>query len=615
MDRTAASIELPTAISQAVGRGATIVTGNQRAARSFRQAYDSEQRSTGRSVWQPPNILAWDSWTAGLWQELLLEGHTLSILLSRHQELLVWQSIISDDRKNLNVLKSVDSLARLASDAWHRVAQYRAGSRLRASAASFETRSYMRWASEFELRCITHNWISSASLEEALIGHAKAGHLQFQEILLVGIDDLTPVRQDLAAVVGASTADAAGASVATADLILVAAGDESEEIASAARWARNILQQNHQKTIGIIVPALDVRRGVIDRTFREILTPELEGIAAVQQNLLHEFSVGVPLAQISFVRIALDLLRWAREPLALERVSALLVSPLLAMGDDEEDVRGIFDAFEVRRTKMLLKPEVSIEWLLALNARPRKRKLPNRLVHALEAMTSAAARYGIATKRQSFGEWSDIFQSLLREAQWGYRATESSREFQLKKRWESVLDELASLNFMGGQVSYRDALSMLEKICQVTIFAPESRQAPVQILGPIESAGSSFDAIWFLGVGDLTWPERPLYSSLLPWALQRELGMPGEVGEDSKRDLSVARRISKSAPSIIFSYSKEVSAGSQRLSSVVATLQPAFQSLEDIAPANSSIPSLKLEEFSDVISLPPTPNGTIQGGA
>lgn len=614
MDRSA-SVELPLVIAQAIGRGATIVTGNQRAARSLRQIYDNVQRTAGLLAWEPPCILAWDSWTAEIWRGLLLEGHALSMLLSRNQEHLVWQSIISDDRKNLNVLRSVDSLAHLASDAWRLVAQYRAVSRLGTIATSFEARSYMRWARQFEQRCTTHHWISSASLEEALIEHAKAGRLRLEEIVLTGIDYLTPVRRELVEVLGASNIDAESAPTIPTDLNLVVARDESEEIASAARWARDILQREDQKTIAVIVPALDAKRAAVDRTFREILTPELGDITRPEQNALHEFSVGVPLTQTSLVRKALDLLHWAMGPLPVERVSALLVSPLLALGEGEMDVRAIFDAFEVRRAKMLLKPEVSIEWLLELNTRPRKRKLPGRLVSALESMTRVAARYGVATKKRTFGDWSEIFRSLLREVRWGYGETKSSREFQLEKRWESSLDELASLNFMGGQVIYRDALLMLEKICQETIFASESRQAPIQILGPLESAGSSFDAIWFLGVGDFTWPEKPTFNSLLPWALQREMEMPGDVKADGERNARIARRISKSAPLTIFSYPKETSVGSQRLSSVIAELNPTLCLLEDVVSVDAELPITKLEELLDVIPLPVTPDTTIPGGA
>ena len=39
-----------------------------------------------------------------------------------------------------------------------------------------------------------------------------------------------------------------------------------------------------------------------------------------------------------------------------------------------------------------------------------------------------------------------------------------------------------------------------------TLFAPESRDAPIQIIGPAESAGLTADGVWFLGANDLQTP-------------------------------------------------------------------------------------------------------------
>ena len=54
---------LPPEIEQALARGATILTANQRAARTLRRAYDLHQRASGRDLWEPPQILAWETWT------------------------------------------------------------------------------------------------------------------------------------------------------------------------------------------------------------------------------------------------------------------------------------------------------------------------------------------------------------------------------------------------------------------------------------------------------------------------------------------------------------------------------------------------------------------------
>ena len=74
---------LPEEIGRALERGATVVTGNQRAARTLRHAYDRYKQGQGLAGWNPPAILAWETWAATLWREMILEGHATSLLLNR----------------------------------------------------------------------------------------------------------------------------------------------------------------------------------------------------------------------------------------------------------------------------------------------------------------------------------------------------------------------------------------------------------------------------------------------------------------------------------------------------------------------------------------------------
>jgi probable DNA repair protein len=205
---------------------------------------------------------------------------------------------------------------------------------------------------------------------------------------------------------------------------------------------------------------------------------------------------------------------------------------------------------------------------------------------------------------------------VLEASQWGRAGAEDSIEFQTHKRWESTLDELATLDFDGSRVSYEQALGTLERLARLTMFAPESRETPVQIMGPLEAAGSSFDALWFIGAGDLTWPSKPATNPLLPWTLQFQLGMPGaDAGSDDTRARQVAKRISGSATTVVFSYAAETTAGKQRPTPLldILHLQPA--AIEDIAPRDPKAEIVVLEEFSDIAPLPSLPERKIQGGA
>ena len=88
---------LPPEIEQALARGWTILTANQRAARTLRRDFDLRQRALNLAYWQPPQVLAWDTWLNGLWHGLLLNGRASDLLLSPTQERTLWRDLIAAD--------------------------------------------------------------------------------------------------------------------------------------------------------------------------------------------------------------------------------------------------------------------------------------------------------------------------------------------------------------------------------------------------------------------------------------------------------------------------------------------------------------------------------------
>ena len=90
-----------------------------------------------------------------------------------------------------------------------------------------------------------------------------------------------------------------------------------------------------------------------------------------------------------------------------------------------------------------------------------------------------------------------------------------------------------------------------------TVFQPQSSIKPVQILGILEAAGMSFDAVWLLGMDDKNWPPAPRPNPLLPAGLQRELGMPQASAE---HELAFAtglmQGLERSAGTLIASYAQ-----------------------------------------------------------
>ena len=188
---------LPGAVVEALERGSVVVTANQRTARSLRLAFDRRNRALGLKNWQPPAILAWDAWTAGIWRELLIAGKAAQLLLNQTQEHAVWRGILVGDAE-LKSLRSVDSLADMAAQAWRRLCSYKGRGRL-GTGWSADTRSFQRWVLAFEQRCRREGLLSAAQLEETLRVAVEAGTVALPAggLALVGFDGMTPAQMGL----------------------------------------------------------------------------------------------------------------------------------------------------------------------------------------------------------------------------------------------------------------------------------------------------------------------------------------------------------------------------------------------------------------------------------
>jgi probable DNA repair protein len=609
---------LPIEIAQALERGATIVTGNQRAARTLRVTFDRYQRALGLDSWHPPMVMAWDAWTADLWHAMLIGGHTSKLLLNRTQEHAVWQKILEADAE-LRSLRTLDSLAEMAAQAWNLLCSYNGQSQLRGAAISSDTRAFQRWALKFEQQCRADGLLARAQLEFALQAAASAGHLGTEttaEVVLVGFDSMTPAQLELVEELRTAGVmiEETPISVASERRLSVAATDEREELRATALGVRKLLEQQPKARVAVIVPDLEKQRAEIDRVFREILAPELEDITANANSGPFEFSVGVMLADTPMVTTALDLLRWCTGALSLEHVSRLLLSPYLAANKAEYGARAEFDAFELRRAK-LLRPEISLEWLMRAIESSRQKSKMLGLFNNLRMMLVVSNRLAKNPQR-SHAEWAEAMRELLSAAAWGAGKGEDSTEFQTRHKWESALDELSTLDFDGHRISFVQALDALIRIAQQTMFAPESREAPVQIMGPLEAAGSTFDAIWFMRSGDLSWPLPRNANPLLPWPLQRELGMPGtDAQRDANHSRRITERIAASAATVVFSYAKEITEGRQRLSSAMNGLALEPIAIEEIAAAEAAPTLVETEKVEDSFRLQPLPDQVIHGGA
>ena len=614
-------VRLPTEVRRALERGTLVVTAKERAARALRSEWDREQKARGLGSWEPAAALSWRAWTHGLWRQLLLEGKRDELLLNRLQERRVWEAVLREG-SGATSLRGPEALAGMAAQAWRRLCLYGGQQRLRAMSASLEgdTAQFAVWAQRFRERCGRGGLLSEAELETELARSLGRGERSGKAILLVGFNQVEPAAELLLSAwreAGGETTMLAADEPAAPRL--VAAETEREQLRGCARWVRARLQADPAERIAVVVAGLEEERDGLERVLREIVAPELEEIAS-EAEAPYEFSLGRPLDHQPMVQTALALLRWTTGALAMERIGRLLLSPYLAASgasDAEWGARAAMDAGPLRR-ELRLRPEVSLGALASAVAMAREEdgraRMPM-LVGVLGGMNAAMKR--MDARPRGFGAWAEWMRGWLALAQWPERREGlSSVEYQVRERWESALDTMTTLDFSGETVELNEAIETVERVVRETIFAPESREAAVQVLGPLEAAGSRFDAMWVLHCGELRWPPAAASEALLPWMLQRELGMPGSSAAlDRERAAAMTRRLAGSAAEVVMSYARVTAEGvAQRAAVEVRMVCEAEETLSAVAPPERVDLSVALEELVDTAEICSLPDRVERGG-
>ena len=592
---------LDPALEQALLHGATVLTPGQRAARVLREL-GAMHRKPASVFERAPEILPLEAWLAARWHRRLLHGEDTRILLNRSQEHLLWREIIAADQPQHNA--PAEALAETAARAWTLLCRHTAREGLRDLAATADTRAFERWTRAFERRLVREHLLTAAQLPAELAHTPDTTPLR---LALVDFDALQPAVSGLFDALRQSGSEIL--SITTTSSIqssqLAICNDDAHELQAAALWTRAQLAAAPGAQLAIVVPNLADRRAEIERVFSRTLARERMPITAPASEPTLEFSLGRPLAKLPIAQTALDLLTWCFTPLPLERISALLLSPWFT-GSDLHAAE--FDAFRLRQAH-LLRPELTLDATLQLAAKSfRRLQGAGGLLHRLRTLRKAVEAIILSPagepEPRTFGEWSDLFRTLLDAAGWSARADTDSLSFQQHHRFETTLAELATLDLTGSLPSFEQAHAAITRMLAHAVFAPESENAPVQILGPLELGGVSFDALWFLGADDLAWPPSIPSNPLLPFALQRTGGMPGADRErDDAQAASLTARIARAALQVVFSYALHSDEGIRRPSALLTSM-----GFIEIAPATlprqKRLPFALAEENRTLTALP-----------
>jgi probable DNA repair protein len=604
---------LPATMRELLDRGGVILAANARAARALHLRYAEAMQAENAGAWRTPRILDLHSWFVEQWLAVVLTGAEGRVLLTELQEHALWESLIEPTLTGISLIEPAH-MASLAQQAYALLAEYNQLQRLDDSMwlpeANSEPEVFRSWARSFQRECTRHHWLPRCKLIGAITHALRWGMLPTPpEIGWLGFDRATPAEADLQSVLeslGTRQHVLSWKIEPQSPPRLYTAQSEKEETAACAAWVRGQLESNPKARIGILLPDLESRRPQLERDLYRTLSPaHLPITAGASPNLPFEFSLGQPLAQVPLVHAALLLLRWLHRPLMQQEISWLLLSSTLGSAQGSGAREALANLDRSLRNRSCAPPEMSLESFL----RHPQHGFPavRALAHDLAAMLEQHRRN---VRDASPGEWVRRVAHLLHTARWGERADASSLLFQAREAWERLLDAVAALDFANRTLSFPKFLNTLEQAAQDTIFAAESADAPVQVMGAYAASGQSFDAVWFLCATDAAWPIPGRPNPLLPLALQRDAGMPhASPAEDTALAHRAMERVAAGAGEVIYSWAEMSDEAAQRPSSLVNQFAPATVTI----PARSQ-PPIALETVQDNHWIPFSGGAVASGG-
>ena len=585
-----------------------ILTANRRLAINIRQIYDQFQITQGKLSWSTLKIMPLETWLTLSWQQL---ASTSEQLLSGFQEHYLWEKMISSQANRYPLLQ-VEQTAKLVHKAWQLLWAWQIPiSSLVNFIDSPEIDAMYRWAQQFLQDCQQHHWRSQAEIPQCLINQIdQLSSLESsQHILIIGFDEMPPIYQQL---IHLLKKDRVVAEILnepySRKASTVTFSNLEMEMTAMAQWAKDYHFQNPTHTIGCIVPQLTQHRSRLTALFQKTFTIE---------NQIYNMAGGDSLSTFSIIRLALTVLTLGLGQLSLENCAEWLQSHYLCQNETDLNLGAMLDV-ELRRSHQFELPLTALftpisrwqshyphnTWL------NRWREFLKQLEHLPDCQLPS--------------RWALVFIRQLQSLGWPGGRSLNSLEHQLIQRWQELLEEFSQLDSFTGIVSQANAVQILDQLCRQTLFQPASLpNAPIQILGILESGGLHFDALWIMGLDEQNWPPPPQPNPFIPHRLQIQKQMPHA---DSRREFHYAqlitRRLLQSAPEICLSCSPSQENLSAAFSSL--TLQQLNVGNAVIASASNDMlisyakiifASAQKEMIEDSIAPAVTSSEEIRGGS
>lgn len=511
--------------------GGIVVTPTQRLARELERAYDRQRLAATIGTWRRVRALAWDAFIASSYAEAH-EGSVADRVLTG-----IAADTVARDAAPDPEVRDYTATFRSAWDIAHSYDLFQTPA---AFATTDNGRLFLDWNRAFDARCRDQGWLIGAAVVGALQTRLQAAAWRPPPVTLYAFDVLSPLQRGLlrsleqagCVVQHLAPTHAQARSQSRSQVRVVRAADARHELATAAAWARerraeiDRLDPASAGAIGIVVAGGRLPHTAVRRQFGAFFNdpdgPALESLV--------NFGGGTPISEVGICRVALDVLEWSATPLDHRRLATLLRSPYtssLRYG---------------RPLPSTLPQRISLEAIAARTA--TRDYVPRAFVDAVRE----------APRLQLPDAWIDSFSAWLQQVGWGDDNL-GSYDYQARASFVELLEECARLGQITGAIDLFGMVGVVAQAARARVFAPQSEDAAVQVLGPLETTGLQFEHLWITGLEDLNWPRMPRPNPFLPTAILRDRHVPRATIDTERQWCEAMQRgWLASAHKVVFSY-------------------------------------------------------------
>ncbi len=502
-----------------VESGFVLLTPNYRLARRIKVEWDAGRAERGERVWEPLAVMPLETWLLQQWERAVARGLLPPLVrIGAQQAMELWQQVIARDETKTGEYRPLrtSAAAELASQAREAVLRWEIDMSAPGIRQSFnmdtDCGTFLRW---FELFGQRLGNLGQATPVDCIIQLSDcAGQLPPARVALLEFDDIPPLYRSVLKDLSSELKELAPAGE-RGQRVLHGFGDKRTELQAVARWAVQTTRENPTAAIGIVLSDMAAERVTLEYLLRR----EFDCLGENYTSLPVNFSTGIALDRAPVVRDALGVLAMVGRRTTVPAVQALLNSRFLHLPDAGTPLASAFITrlYDEGREELATADlrHTACEVQLGEN---------RGLMLGQHLLTVSGMR---ELRRPALpSQWIEYFSAVLDVWGWPGDGTLDSLEYQQVELWYRTLDELRGYDAVCKPMDFGRALQLLRDSCARQISQPQTSDSAVQVLGPLEAAGLSFDQLWLCGMQAGRWPAPARPSPFIPQSLQGRLNMP-----------------------------------------------------------------------------------------